>query len=243
MSDDDSYVDTTPRRGGGRQPGCPNYQNNILIRVVDRILPNGNEGWCLVALGYQKDSGEEILHSEDDLKKNLFCKLCNNMKKPTGKMGADTKDCINCCIVIERKILDKTSSGILGASSEEDVNPSLLSSLSVDEEYKEESDREVILGMEIQPQDFASFSQPPALPPMVIANGNGTQLNETTEDNNMSNTNAVNKDYDHDAPVNDQDNGDNLVVASGAQVTRRSTTSSSIARAGGQSTTPIPAFE
>jgi hypothetical protein len=50
------------------------------------------------------------------------------MKKPTGRMGADVKDRINRCIAIDRRILDKTSSGILGASSEEDM----LSPLTID---------------------------------------------------------------------------------------------------------------
>jgi len=101
MSDDESAADPAPR-SGGRQPCRPNYQNNILISIVERLLPNGNEGWCLVALAYQQESSEEIL-SEDDLKKNWFCKLCNNMKE-TGKMGADAKDGINGCIAIKRRI-------------------------------------------------------------------------------------------------------------------------------------------
>ena len=79
MSDDDSGADPAPCRGS-HQPGHPNYQNNILISIVERLLPNGNEGWRLVALAYQQESGEENLHYEDDLKKNWFCKLCNNMK-------------------------------------------------------------------------------------------------------------------------------------------------------------------
>ena len=124
MSDDNSGAETAPHHGS-RQPSCSNYQNNILIGIVKRLLPQGNEGWRFSALAYQQEHGEEILHSKDDLKKNWFCKLCNNMKKPTGKMGADTKDHINRCIKIERRILDKTSSGILGALSEEDINSSL----------------------------------------------------------------------------------------------------------------------
>ncbi len=87
------------------------------------------------------------------------------MKKPTCKMGADTKDHINCCIEIKRRILDKISSGILGALFEEDLNPSSLSSCSGDEEFKEKSKEEEVPGMEVQPNLFASFSQPHALPP------------------------------------------------------------------------------
>ena len=87
MSDsDESDLGRAPRRGG-RKTGVPNYQNNILIRIVERLLPNGNKGWSLVALAYKEESGEENLRSEDDLKKNWVRKLCNNMKKPTGRMG------------------------------------------------------------------------------------------------------------------------------------------------------------
>ena len=82
-------------------------------------------------------------------------------------MKADTKDRINRCIAIERKILDKTSSGILGASSEEEFIPSSSSSLSGDEVSKEESKEEEVPGTEIQPNNFASFLQPPALPPFT----------------------------------------------------------------------------
>ena len=51
-------------------PSHANYQNNILIRIVERLIPNGNEGWRLVALAYKEESGEENLRPEDDLKKN-----------------------------------------------------------------------------------------------------------------------------------------------------------------------------
>ena len=93
----------------------------------------------LVALAYKEESGEKNLHSEDDLKKNWVRKLCNNMKNPTGRMGADAKDGINQCIAIERRILDKSSSGILGRSSEDEMNPSSSSSSSSEDgEYKQE---------------------------------------------------------------------------------------------------------
>ena len=167
MRDVDSGADLAPRCGG-RQPGRLNYQNDILIGIVERLLPNGNEGWPLVALAYEEESSDKILHSKDDLKKNWFCKLCNNMKKPTGRMGADAKDRINRCIEIERRILDKASSGVLGALSEEDCNSSSSSSSSGDEEYKEESEEDEDPGMEVQPNLSSSFLPPPAFPPSSI---------------------------------------------------------------------------
>jgi hypothetical protein len=151
MSDDDDSagLDAVPRRGGGgRRHGVPNYNNRILIPIIEEILPNGTEAWRLVAAAYKEQSGEDNLRSEDDLKRNWVRKLCNNMKKPTGGSGADsTKDRTNRCIEIQRKILDKTASGILGASSDDDnrfapSSPSLSLSSS--------SDEEVVPGTELQ---------------------------------------------------------------------------------------------
>ena len=90
MSDDDESADNghPTHLGGGR----PNYQNNILIPISERILPDGTEGWRLVAIAYKVESKEEVLQSETDIKKNWVKKLCNNFKKPTGRTGQDIKD-------------------------------------------------------------------------------------------------------------------------------------------------------
>ena len=40
MSDNESGVDPAPHHGG-RQPGRPNYQNNVLISIVERRLVLG----------------------------------------------------------------------------------------------------------------------------------------------------------------------------------------------------------
>ena len=194
MSDnDDSDGGRTPRRGG-RRSGVPNYQNVILIRIIERLLPNGNEGWRLVALAYKEESGEENLRSEDDLKKNWVRKLCNNMKKPTGRMGADAKDRINQCIEIERRILAKSSSGILGGSDEDELNPSSSSSSdNEDGEYKqhessEEEEEEELLATE------TTFTPPPpvpTLPPMDVTDrtdGNADAADAVTDA--ISNGNA-----------------------------------------------------
>ena len=180
MSDnDDSDGGRTPRRGG-RRSGVPNYQNAILIRIVERLLPNGNEGWRLVALAYKEESGEENLRSEDDLKKNWVRKLCNNMKKPTGRMGADAKDRINQCIEIERRILNKSSSGILGGSDEDELNPSSPSSSNnKDGEFKlpkssEEKEEEELRAT------VTTFTPPPplpTLPPMDVTDRTDVKAN------------------------------------------------------------------
>jgi hypothetical protein len=42
-NDDDSHLDPAPRHGGGRRQGRPNYNNNILIPIIEEILPHGAE--------------------------------------------------------------------------------------------------------------------------------------------------------------------------------------------------------
>ena len=147
MSDYDDDLDPVPCCGGSRRVGIPNYNNRILIPIIEEILPNGSEAWRLVAAAYKEKSREANLRSEDDLKRNWVRKLCNNMKKPTGRSGADPNDRTNRCIEVQRKILDKTASGILGASSDDD-NRFAPSSLSLS--LSSSSDGEVGPGTELQ---------------------------------------------------------------------------------------------
>ena len=100
-----------------------NYKNDVLIRVIGEILPNGEYGWQAVALAYQEETKEETARDTTDLKKHWIQKLCNNMKKPTGRTG-ENNDCIHRCILIDKKIMTKTHSGILGLSSDSDALPS-----------------------------------------------------------------------------------------------------------------------
>ena len=104
----------------GRASGARNYKKKELIRCVNEILPNGEYGWQAVALAYQQASNEPAPRNTDDLKKYWINKLCNGMKKPTGQMGADAADLIHKCIAIEKKILEKTHSGMIGFSPASD---------------------------------------------------------------------------------------------------------------------------
>ena len=49
MSDGDNDLDPVPRRGGGHRQGIRNYNNRVLIPIIEEILPNGSEAWRLVA--------------------------------------------------------------------------------------------------------------------------------------------------------------------------------------------------
>jgi len=110
--------DTPPQRNhhGGRIPSHANYQNNTLIPIIERFLPNGDEAWHLVVVAYKAESREHKLRTEEDLLNNWVRKFCNNFKNPTGSTG-DIADQIHRCIEIERCIQQQSKSGILGASS------------------------------------------------------------------------------------------------------------------------------
>ena len=176
MSDDDDDLDPVLHRSSGRRVGIPNYNNCILIPIIEEILPNGSEAWRLVAAAYKEKSREANLRSEDDLKCNWVRKLCNNMKKPTGRSGDGQTDRINRCIEIQRRILDKTSSGILGASSEDDNRfaPSSSSSVSLSSSSSSSDDEEVIPPTEVQ---VPPLPPPPAAEDFDLTTGNESATN------------------------------------------------------------------
>ena len=102
-----------------RTKGAVNYKNEMLINIISEILPNGEYGWQAVSFAYHEQSKEDQARNTDDLKRHWVKNLCNGMKKPTGGTG-EKGERIHKCIVIERLILDKTHSGILGLSPDED---------------------------------------------------------------------------------------------------------------------------
>ena len=48
VSGNPSGETSNKRKGKGRKPVLPNYQNDKLIPIIERILPNGSEAWRLV---------------------------------------------------------------------------------------------------------------------------------------------------------------------------------------------------
>jgi hypothetical protein len=42
-----------------RKDGSVNYKNNLLISIIEVILPNGELGWEAVAIAYQERLNEE----------------------------------------------------------------------------------------------------------------------------------------------------------------------------------------
>jgi hypothetical protein len=70
----------------GRRKGAKNYKNEVLIRCVRDILPNGKYGWQAVTLAHQEATQEDEVRNNDDLKKH-WIKICamDGMQKPTGR--------------------------------------------------------------------------------------------------------------------------------------------------------------
>ena len=99
----------------GRPRGAKNYKNEVLINIIASHLPNGQYSWDLVAKDYMTAAKEPIIRDTDDVKRHWVKILCNGMNKPTGETGG-SNDRIHRCIAIERLILDKTHSAILGLS-------------------------------------------------------------------------------------------------------------------------------
>jgi hypothetical protein len=102
-----------------RKKGTVNYKNNVLVNIVEEILPNGELDWEAVAIPYQAKSNEETQQDTTNVKKHWMKILCNSMKKSMGWMG-ENGGRIGWCIVIKKKIMRKTHSGFLGVSTDED---------------------------------------------------------------------------------------------------------------------------
>jgi len=130
------------------------------------------------------------------------------------------------------------------------MNPLSSSSLSSEDgEYKQEEsseeEEEVVPGTQVQPHQVAMFLQPPplpALPPMDVmdmSEGNKDATDPADTPINSATTDAVvNPPVSRTATTHELDDEFNLEAAQATQVTRRNTTSSSVARAR-QSTTPV----
>ena len=122
-----------------RLKGAVNYKNDILINIILEILPNGEYGWQAVSFAYHEQSKKKDPRNTDDLKRHWIKTLCNGMKKPMGKSGGPN-DRIHRCISIEKRILDKTHSGMLGLSSDDKDNaPSGSGAGEEDDPFGEES--------------------------------------------------------------------------------------------------------
>ena len=147
----------------GRKAGAPNYQNNILIRIISNVKPNGALLWQLVADMYHKESGETEPRNPDNLKKHWNINLCNKGCKPTGRSGT-INDRILHCIRIQGEILKKTDSVMMGIESDDDDDDMYTNNnngvLNNNEEEEEEED---------EVEDEEEDSKPAAIDDATVA--------------------------------------------------------------------------
>ncbi len=83
--------------------GSVNYKNNLLISIIEEILPNGELGWEAVAIAYQRRSNEEAKWDMTNSKKHYMKNLSDGMKKVTGPTGENGNRVCQ-YIAIEKKI-------------------------------------------------------------------------------------------------------------------------------------------
>ena len=161
-----------------RRKGSVNYKNDVLIQIISEILPNGEYGWNAVATAYQKISKEKALRDTNDIKKHWIKNLCNNMKKPTGATG-ENGDRVNRCMKIEKKIMQKSNSGLLGFSSEDENHNLSEAGTARDEDDSrgEEGEDDDIFCTDPAPDTNTTDPAPAA--PVAIPPQNDTNESET----------------------------------------------------------------
>jgi len=128
-----------------RAKGKANYKTDVLIQVVEELLPNGAQGWTEVARLYQVRTGELAVREYDDVKWHWIEKCCNKFKKPTGNPGDPKRDMILRCQRIQERIHEKSSSQILGVDSGGDTGLDVSTDASDDDEESEEEN-----GLEVE---------------------------------------------------------------------------------------------
>jgi hypothetical protein len=70
-----------------RIKGSVNYKNKVLIKIINKLLPNGEVAWEVVCTAYFNQSKEKALRNMTDVRKHWIKNLCNNMQKLTGRTG------------------------------------------------------------------------------------------------------------------------------------------------------------
>ncbi len=53
-----------------RKKRLVNYKNNLLIDIIEEILPNGELGWEAIAIAYQERSNEEAKQDTTNIEKH-----------------------------------------------------------------------------------------------------------------------------------------------------------------------------
>ena len=103
----------------GRKSGVPNYQNELLLNIVEGILPSGPEQWKIVALNYQQAAKEDFIRYYDDVRRHFIDKLCKKMQRQTGLNNkSGPTPAVARAQLIHRKILVNEAAVTAGGDNE-----------------------------------------------------------------------------------------------------------------------------
>ena len=102
------------RPAKGRGVGEPNNKNDMLINVIEAVLPNRATLWQVGAKRYQEVSGEANLREVQDIRRHFQThnNLCNNERKITGSSAPAPS--VARCHAVWRKVLAKTAAANSG---------------------------------------------------------------------------------------------------------------------------------
>jgi hypothetical protein len=147
--------------------GSVNYRNNLLIDIIEEILPSGELGWEAIAIAYQGRLNKEAQQDTADIKKHWMKNLCNGMRKLTGHTG-ENGDRVCWCIAIKKKNMQMTHLGFLGLLSDEENVPNASSVASADEGGVDDDDvsgTRLVVKTSFESDDGNNNGEPPQPPP------------------------------------------------------------------------------
>ena len=101
----------------GRSSGVPNYQTNILLNIIEAVLPVGSLMWQTVASRYHEASKEPNLRDFNDVKRKFGELHKHGKAQPTGTKTV--KDSQARALRIYRSILQKESCVSIGADDDD----------------------------------------------------------------------------------------------------------------------------
>ena len=147
----------------GRGTGVPNYKNDVLLTIIEGILPNCSTEWETVCKRYRLAAGEKIDRDAHDLKRHFMIhkSLCDNDRKVTG--SAAPKPSVARSQAIFLRICRKGAAGSYGDGDEEESSSESGNDKGSDEE--EPAEEEDILDVDIADRVVAALpANPSALP-------------------------------------------------------------------------------
>jgi len=108
-----------PPHGRGRSSGVPNYQTNILLNIIEDVMPMGALMWQTVAARYHTASKEPNLRDHGDVKRKFMELHKFGKAQPTGTKTV--KESQARALRIYRSMLMKESCANLGADDGDDL--------------------------------------------------------------------------------------------------------------------------